>query len=334
MSDGSSPAVLAGATHVRRACGHTPRGHAPIGAIPVIRTAAHSGAAAAVKTSTREFTMGYADPAYLATLPHLGRRVDLAASGAAVFLRSLPSPMQGLNAIGPQPWLSCDDESQLEAELDQLIDPLVQGTLAVLDPLAGAPSARLRRAFPDCMRQVGTHWQCDFSRPLTLGSETLSLMRDASRTLEFRVLSGENLRAAAVDLRRLFERCAMDGMVRHWPSQLHLQAMTAVLACRDGLPVAAQLWLSQQGWAVRHLDSELTERALSVAGHGLMMVACDHFKAAGNRGLWLGGVRGALQSGAPPIWGNGQCPLWMGGRIGRGAVTTDMDLDVGIALDD
>jgi len=272
--------------------------------------------------------MSYSDQHYLATLGHLGERLDLPQSGSAVYLRAIGTRGGEFDALGPYPWLTPGDETTLADELASVVDAQAISTVAVLSPLRGEPSAALKRAFGDHLRPFKTHWYCDFRRPLSVDAHHRRQLRRAQAALEFAIQPAATLVDAFPQLYAMLgERHVLSPAARFTEDalrdQLQVPGLIAFVARLDGEPIAAQIWLPEGEWMVYHLGASSPAGYRHAASHGLMATAIEHFRDGKVRGLWLGGCAGTGDDPADGLarykrgWANDEAPAWIAGRVGQ-----------------
>jgi hypothetical protein len=206
----------------------------------------------------------YASPAYLRSLSHAGRSLDVPAWGAPVVLRTIPGVEQ-MDAMGAYPVCVIAPGADIAAGLQTLRDAGLVSVVLVADPVCGVDAETLQRHFPFCV-PFKTHY-------LITGKAGLSALSKHHRD---RVRRGEKRATACqVSLRDpvwLAHWCQLyAGLVQHRGitgvqafsdeafdalAALPEESLLAFAAVApDGDVLAMQLWVRHGDSAYSHLTA-------------------------------------------------------------------------------
>jgi hypothetical protein len=223
--------------------------------------------AAMVASTGGAQALGFADPAYAASLAEWGEPWMLPASGGTVLLRAIPGA-DARDATGPYPFLACRDWDRLCEDVGGLPVDLVSLTF-VADPFGSYDLANLRRCL-DRMRSFKERYVTDLSIPLErrIAKRHRRTARRASRSIDVDVvllpiryldewceLYANTVQRFAIRDMRAFSR-------RSFETQLRLPGMVMFRAIHQGESIASHLWLQRGDVAYGHLagTSELGYR--------------------------------------------------------------------------
>lgn len=241
--------------------------------------------------------LGYHHPSYCAALREFGTPTALVRSGGWVLRRPIPGS-RDLDATGCYPLFSCSNWPGLEEDLDAISSELVCVVL-IADPFGAHDLALLRSLFPDLVRPFKEHYVADLNQPrASLGSaHHRYYARWSSRRVRVAPENrpGDRLEEWTALYAELVRRRSVRGIARFSPgsfeSQLRVPGLTMFRAVELGVPVGAQLWLTNGPVAYSHLMA-LSDRGYRTrAAYALIDAALTHFSGR-VRWLDLGGAAG------------------------------------------
>jgi hypothetical protein len=242
-------------------------------------------------------SLGYRDPSYCAALREFGTPTALARSGGWILRRPIfGSP--DLDAAGCYPLFSCANWPGLEGDLEVISLELISVVL-VADPLGAHDQSLLRSLFPDLVRPFKEHYVADLIQPPGApGSAHHRYYTRWSRRrvqVELENRPGDRLEEWTDLYAGLVRRRSVRGIARFsrssFESQLRIPGLVMFRALELGVPVGAQLWLTDGPVAYSHLTA-LSDRGYRTrAAYALMAAALEYF-AGKVRWLDLGGTAG------------------------------------------
>ena len=269
----------------------------------------------------REYAQALADFGTPRWLPH---------GQGWILLRRIPGGDGAVDAAGCYPLFACRDWSRLGEDLAGLRAAGVVSLVLVTDPLAGARSDDLRRAFGAVARPFKPHRVADLSVPVA----AFAAAHHRRHWRRFRRAGGrvavcERPLEYLADWLRLYDglvrRHGISGPARFsatsFRRQLALPGLLAVRAELDGRVVAMQLWLREGDCAWYHLGAADAAGYRSGASHALMGETLSRLAGGGVRLADLGagaGLRPAPGDGLDRFkagWSNTVRWAWLCGAV-------------------
>ena len=271
---------------------------------------------------------GYSHHGYAASLAEFGTPRYLPRSGGWLLER----PINGTSyhdAIGCYPLFSCENWSELRADLDQLSNQLVS-VAVVADPFGKHDLALLRKAFPDLVIPFKEHLVTDLSQ----APDSFVDARHRRKALK----AFERLTVSRCDDPVLFadewnnlyanlvQRHGIRGLTAFSPTSFRLQLAVPGLdmfrATNDGETLGMTLWYEDRGVAYYHLGAYSEAGYESGASFALFRHVLEYFRNHGLQWLNLGagaGVADKLQADGLSRfkrgWATGSRTAYFCGRI-------------------
>ncbi|MBP0445467.1 GNAT family N-acetyltransferase [Roseomonas sp. SSH11] len=240
----------------------------------------------------------YASMAYAAALPHIGEPFWVSPWGTAMLLRHAPEGAR--DAASPYPLCVLGEGAQLGSGLELLREAGAVSVVAVSDPFAGIPPARLSRSFGR-VRPFKTHWSIERrAGPFAPTPHHRQRIRIAGRRCRIRQAA---LRDHLEDWCRLYATLSR----RHGIAGIHAfpRASFAALAEMPGLRaflaesasgevIAMHLWVTDGRNAYSHLAATSAAGYAAKAPFGLYAAAIEDF--ADHEAIDLGGGAGLSEA--------------------------------------
>jgi len=271
---------------------------------------------------------GYADPAYAATLAHVGAPRLLPGSGGSILVRPIPGTAHA-DGRGAYPLFSCRDWSALAHDLDHVGGDLVS-LVVVADPFGDCTLPQLRAAFPDRCVAFKEHFVVDLTRP-PIAAASRHHRRDAARALRrttvSRVEDGADFGDAWCALYGgLVAQRGIRGPAAFPSESLRLQlrlsgAVTFRASDAKDRLLGAAVWLVNGPVAYYHLAASTPEGHAAGASYALMATSLEHFASSGLEFALLGAGAGATPVRDDGLirfkegWASGTRTAYLCGRV-------------------
>jgi hypothetical protein len=270
---------------------------------------------------------GYKHPDYALSLQEFGKPRELRRCGGWILER----PIIGTpytDAMGPYPLFSCQEWSQLHADLDEVDSNLVSIAM-VVDPLAGCSLEYLRRCFKDIVIPFKHHFIVDLSQPLAKfvrrrharyarrALERLSIekIEEPDRMLDdWMYLYTYLIKIKDIKGIQAFSRASFS-------RQFSVPGLVMFRASHNEKTLGMTLWYVQKDMVYGHLTAFDPAGYDLHASHGLFWTSLEYFKAQGMRLLDLGGSAGLSEHGDDGLstfkrgWSTGTVTAYFCGRI-------------------
>ena len=235
---------------------------------------------------------GYAHPSYAESLSESGTPFELRRCGGWVLKRKIPG-YQDYDAMGCYPLFSCQDWSQLSADLEDIASELVSLS-AVPDPFGTYSDADLKRSFRDIVRPFKQHFIVDLSHPIdeTVSSHHRHYARKALRKIVAEecekpsrfINDWADLYAILVRRHRIQGLLAFSRF--SFSRQLQVPGIVMFRAVERQATVGMTLWYIQGDVGYWHL-SAFSARGYQIrASYALMWHSIEHL-ATRNKLRWL-----------------------------------------------
>jgi Acetyltransferase (GNAT) domain len=269
---------------------------------------------------------GYLHSGYAESLGEFGVPLELPRCKGWILERQI-SGFSYQDAMGCYPLFSCQDWSQLQADLENLGDRLVSLSL-VTDPFGEYDEAYLQKCFKDTVIPFKQHFTVDLSKPIdTIVSKShRSTVRRAMQKVEVEWCPDPTLFLAEwIELFEVLrERHNITGIRAFsrtaFAKHLSLPGMVMFRAVSQGITVGLDLWYVQKDVAYGHLV------AISPLGYRLrasyaLKWYLLHYFVDKVRWLDLGGVSGANNHATKGLndfkmgWSTGTQTVYLCGRI-------------------
>jgi len=229
--------------------------------------------------------------------------------------------------MGCYPLFTCENWSQLQADLDDVAADLVSVSL-VTDPFGDFDKEQLRESFPDLMRPFKEHFIIDLEKPVEsfVHPHHLRNARKAlnqvdvercSQPLQF-LNDWHNLYQALIDRHQITGIAAFSD--KSFAGQLSVPGINAFRAVENGETVGMLLWYEQCNRAYYHLGA-YSQRGYEVgASFALFDYVIRYFCSQQLKWLNLGAGAGASDSNSGLTrfkqgWSNGVRTAYFCGRI-------------------
>jgi Acetyltransferase (GNAT) domain len=270
---------------------------------------------------------GYLHRSYAASLSEFGTPSILPKSGGWILKRQIPGfPYH--DAMGCYPLFTCQDWSQLHADLEDVRDGLVSLAL-VTDPFGDYDADYLRQCFEDVVVPFKEHFVVDLSQPAStlVSSHHRRCARRALRCVEVERCQDPTLFLSEwVELYRAFigKRNIKGPAALSRSSlaqQLTVPGIILFRASREETVLGMHLWYINGDIGYAHLAA-YTDLAYKLgASYALFWSAIEYFTASGLRWLQLGGAAGVKSNGGDGLtefkrgWSTGTRIAYFCGRI-------------------
>jgi Acetyltransferase (GNAT) domain len=226
---------------------------------------------------------GYAHPAYTRALSEFGDPIKLPQSGGSLLRRRI-GETNSYDAMGPYPMFSCEDWTELPADLNALKSDLVAVAL-VADPFGGYDEALLRSCF-DRVVEFKSHLVIKLEEAEQIGSpHHRYYARRALRNVrvEVCVRPRDILQAWVLLYDNLIRRHDLKGIKRFSPESFSQQFdVPGLIAFRastfDGECVGAHLWYVQGETAYSHLAATSELGYKFSCAYAIYDTAIEYFK--------------------------------------------------------
>jgi hypothetical protein len=241
--------------------------------------------------------------------------------------RQIPG-FSAYDAMGCYPLFTCQDWSQLRADVEEIGEELV--SLAVVtDPFGDYDADNLRRCFEDVVIPFKEHFVVDLTQPAStaVSSHHRRCARRALRRVEVeRCQDPTRLLADWVELYSAFivkrnikgpAALSRDSLAR----QLSVPGLTMFRATCKGEVVGIHLWYRQAETAYAHLAAYSDLAYKLGASYALFWTAIEFFTETGLRRLHLGGAAGVNSQSDDGLtefkrgWSTGTRTAYFCGRI-------------------
>lgn len=272
---------------------------------------------------------GYLHPAYAGSLSEFGVPLSLPQCGGWLLKRQIPHTTLH-DAMGCYPLFTCQDWSQLKADLLRLTNDLVSVFL-VTDPFGDFETAYLRECFPNLVKPYKDHFVTDLERPLAsfVHPHHLRNARNALRDLEVERCHKpiEFLEDWVSLYQTLIDRHHITGLAafskNSFAQQLAVPGIVTFRAVENGATVGMLLWYQQENRAYYHLGAYSPRGYETGASFALFEYALRYFCSQEIKWLNLGAAAGAGggDSGLTRFkqgWSTGVRTAYAGGRIFAG----------------
>jgi hypothetical protein len=267
---------------------------------------------------------GYAHPAYARALSEFGDPIELPRSGGSL-LRRRVEQTDSYDAMGPYPLFSCQNWSELAADLRALEHDLVSVAL-VPDPFGEYDEAVLRSYF-NHVAEFKSHFIVNLERAEEIGSKHHRYYaRRALRDVRVDVCARPQdiLEDWVLLYDNLIKRHNLKGIKRFSPKsflqQFEVPGLVVFRASTfDGEPVGAHLWYVQGDVAYSHLGAVSESGYQFSCAYAIYGAAIEHFRGR-VRCIDLGAGAG-LSSNNDGLtkfkagWANETKPAYFCGRI-------------------
>lgn len=270
---------------------------------------------------------GYLHPDYALGLGEFGEPLPLPRSGGWLLKRRIKDS-DLCDAIGPYPYLVCQDWSGLEEDLKAL-DNEVVSVAAAPDPFGRFHEADLRRCFPDRLIPFKTHYVADLSHPfesiVSPHHQKHAQAASAVCVVEISDQPMQYLREWVSLFRATAERFGITGIrgfseaafTRH----LGLPGAVMSLARVGGEAVAAHVMMLHDDVVYTHLAASHAEARNTGADYALY-AAEIRYHAGRSRWIDWGGAPGLAGGGGGLAkfkqgWSTGTRQAWFGGRVSQ-----------------
>lgn len=270
---------------------------------------------------------GYAHPGYAASLAQFGTPRHLPKCDGWVLERPIPD-FSGHDAMGCYPLFTCQDWSQLGADLEDLGGDLVSLSM-VPDPFGEYNITYLQQCFKDVVIPFKQHYVVDLRRRM---NEFVSPhhQRNARKALRDVVVEKCEFPAHLLEewvtlYANLIERHTIGGISafskQSFARQLQVPGLVMFRAVHQETTIGMTLWYATDDIGYYHLAAYSDTGYALRASFALFWSALDYFLSAGLRWLNLGAGAGASGSCSDGLsrfkdgWSTGTRTAYFCGRI-------------------